>query len=235
MGFDAQDKEIVRLITKLKAADGKYPPDLLAARRQRFLKHMGQIGLGMGMGAGIKNAEKSERAPALSSTTSTILESALVVAIVAETGTVAYFYRDKLAEIFRDITKESRVQEVPPSPSPASAGQVIQGVSPSPGIISTQPSSTLSISPTTIELSSIPIPYVVEENNTISASSTPAPNVNNGNNGHHYGQTPKPQRTKEPRNNNNNNNGNNNNNNSNNNNNNNGNNNDGPPRNNSLP
>jgi hypothetical protein len=40
MGFDAQDKEIVRLLTKLKETDGKYPPDLFAARRQGYLKQM---------------------------------------------------------------------------------------------------------------------------------------------------------------------------------------------------
>lgn len=207
MGFDAQDKEIVRLLTKLKESDGKYPPDLLAARRQHYLKQMGQVGLGMGVGAGIKNAIKSSKAPALSSTTSTILESALVVAIVAETGTVAYFYRDKLKEIVQKITKESRVQEVDTSPSPIPAGQEIQGVKPSPATNATLPSVTLSISPTTIELSSTPIPGVVEQNNTTSASSTPDPNMNsgnNGNNGNHYGQTPKPERTKEPKNNSNN-------------------------------
>ena len=201
MGFDAQDKEIVRLLTKLKDTDGKYPPDLLASRRQHYLKQMGQIGLGMGIGAGIKNAGK---APALSATTSTILESALVVAIVAEVGTVAYFYRDKLTEIVQTITTESRVQEVTTSPSPVQAGQEIQGVNPSPAIISTLPSATLSASPTIVESSSTPIPDVVEQNNSVSASSTPAPNVNNGNNGtngNHYGQTPKPQRTKEPKNN----------------------------------
>lgn len=211
MGFDAQDKEIVRLITKLKDADGKYPAELLASRRQRYLKQMGQIGLGMRLG--VKNVSKSGKAPALSSTTSTVLESALLVAIVAETGTVAYFYRDKLAEIFQDITKESRVQQVNPSPVPTEqAEQTIQGVTPAPAMISTHPSPTISASSTAIEVSNTPIPGVVEQNNTISASSTPAPNVNsanhgnNGNNGNHYGQTPKPQRTKEPKNNNNNNN-----------------------------
>jgi hypothetical protein len=205
MGFDAQDKEIVRLLTKLKDADGKYPPDLLAARRQHYLKQMGQFGLGLGVGAGLKNAVKSGKTPAFSSTTSTILESALVVAIVAETGTVAYFYRDKLAEIVQKFTKESRVQEVATSPSPVQGGQEIHGVNPSPAIISTVPTTTLPVSPTAVELSSTPIPGVVQENNTTSASSTPAPNVNNGNNGNngnHYGQTPKPQRTKEPKNNN---------------------------------
>jgi hypothetical protein len=197
MGFDAQDKEIVRLLTKLKDTDGKYPPDLLAARRQGYLNQMGQIGLGIGVGAGIKNAIKSGKAPVLSSATSTVLESALVVAIVAESGTVAYFYRDKLADIFKTISNEAGIHEVTPPPVPAELG--IQGVTPSPAVIATLPSVTLSVSPSGTELTNTPVPGVAEDNNTISASSTPAPN---GNNGHHYGQTPKPQRTREPRNNN---------------------------------
>jgi hypothetical protein len=197
MGFDAQDKEIVRLLTKLKDTDGKYPPDLLAARRQGYLKQMGQIGLGLGVGADIKNAVKSGRAPVLSSATSTVLESALVVAIVAETGTVAYFYRDKLSDFFQTITNEASGQEV--TPPPVATELEIQGITPSPAVTATLPSVTLSISPTGTELTSTPVPGVVEEGNTISADSTPAPN---GNNGNHYGQTPKPERTKEQKNNN---------------------------------
>jgi hypothetical protein len=195
MGFDAQDKELVRLLTKLKDASGKYPPDLLAARRQGYLKMMGQIGLGIGVGAGIKNAVKSGKAPVLSSATSTVLESALVVAIVAETGTVAYFYRDKLEDIFKTITNEAGFHEVTPPPVYTELGN--QGITPSPAVTATLPSVTLSVSPTGTELTSTPMPGVVEDNNTISADSTPAPN---GNNGNHYGQTPKPQRTKEPKN-----------------------------------
>jgi len=192
MGFDPQDKEIVRLLTKLKDTDGKYPPDLFAARRQGYLRQMGEIGLGIGVGT--KNAVKSGKAPAFSSATSTVLESALVVAIVAEAGTVAYFYRDKLAELFQTITKEARGQEV--TPPPIHTELEIQGVTPSPAVTATLPSVTLSVSPTGTELTSTPVPGVAEENNTISGNSTPAPG---GNNGNHYGQTPKPQRTKEPK------------------------------------
>jgi hypothetical protein len=194
MGFDPQDKEIVRLLTKLKDTDGKYPPDLFAARRQGYLRQMGEIGLGIGVGVGTKNAVKSSKAPAFSSATSTVLESALVVAIVAEAGTVAYFYRDKLAELFQTITKEARGQEV--TPPPIHTELEIQGVTPSPAVTATLPSVTLSVSPTGTELTSTPVPGVAEENNTISGNSTPAPG---GNNGNHYGQTPKPQRTKEPK------------------------------------
>ena len=194
MGFDPQDKEIVRLLTKLKDTDGKYPPDLFAARRQGYLRQMGEIGLGIGVGVGTKNAVKSGKSPAFSSATSTVLESALVVAIVAEAGTVAYFYRDKLAELFQTITKEARGQEV--TPPPIHTELEIQGVTPSPAVTATLPSVTLSVSPTGTELTSTPVPGVAEENNTISGNSTPAPG---GNNGNHYGQTPKPQRTKEPK------------------------------------
>src|SRR6185503_6526029 len=105
MGFDAQDREIVRLLTKLKNADGSYPPDLLAARRDGYLRQMGEISLILAAGRGIKNAVQSAKAPVLSSATSTVLESALFVAIAAEAGTVAYFYRDKVSDFFKSITQ----------------------------------------------------------------------------------------------------------------------------------
>jgi hypothetical protein len=205
MGFDAQDKELVRLITKLKNSSGKYPAELFAARRQRYLKQMAQISLGMEVGTGLKNVANHAKAPALSSTTSTILEAALVVAIAAEASTVAYFYRDKLAEIFQSIQnrEEPKVEQMP---SPSDPEQEIQGVTAAPAIVATQPSSVFVPIPTTIESASTPIPDVVQENNTIRATSTPEPNVNNenntqpGNNGNHYGQTPKPERTKDSKN-----------------------------------
>jgi hypothetical protein len=200
MGFDTQDKEIVRLLTKLKDTDGKYPPDLFAARRHNYLKQMGEVSLGIGAGLKIKNALNGAKTPILSSATSTVLESALLVAIVAETGTVAYFYRDQLKDFFRINKKEANVQEV--TPPSIHTEQAIQGINASPAVASMLPSITLSISPTEPELTSTPVPGVVDNNGTNStagANSTPDPN---GNNGNHYGQTPKPQRTKEPRNNN---------------------------------
>ena len=198
MGFDAQDKEIVRLLTKIKNADGKYPPDLLSARRQVYLKQMGEVGMGIGAGIKIKNALSGAKAPVLSSTTSTVLESALVAAIVAETGTVAYFYRDKLADVFETITKDVNTQEVTPTSVHTEAA--IQGVTLSQAVPSILPSSTLSLSPTATEPTSTPIPDLVDDvDSTVNAASTPGPNTVNGNNGNHYGQTPKPDRTKEPK------------------------------------
>jgi hypothetical protein len=120
------------------------------------------------------------------------------VAIVAETGTVAYFYRDKLADLFQTITNEASGQEV--TPPPVQTELEVQGVTPSSAVTATLTSVTLSVSPTGTALTSTPVPGGAEDNNTISANSTPAPN---GNNGNHYGQTPRPQRTKDPKGNNN--------------------------------
>ena len=202
MGFDAQDKEIVRLLTKLKETDGKYPADLFAARRQGYLKHMGEVSMGLSAGLKIKSALTSTKTPALSSVSSSVLESALLVAIVAETGTVAYFYRDQLAGFVKKVTGQAHVQQV--TPSPALVQQEIQGVTPSRAVPSTLPSVSVSVGPTEPEATSTPIPEVVKDDNpnntptsiedTVSAQSTPDPD---GNNGHHYGQTPKPQRTKD--------------------------------------
>jgi len=194
MGFDTQDKEIVRLLTKLKESDGRYPPDLLAARRDGYLRQMGEIGLILAAGKGIKNAVQSAKAPVLSSATSTVLESALLVAIAAEAGTVGYFYRDKVADFFKSVTQETKVQEVSPSLVPTDVA--VQGLSPSPALAATLPSTSLAINPTEIESSNTPVPDVAGQNNALSADTTPSPKDQN-NNGNHYGQTPKPERTKE--------------------------------------
>ncbi len=196
MGFDAQDKEIVRLLTKLKESDGSYPPDLLATRREGYLRQMGEIGLVLAAGKGIKNAVQSTKPPVVSSATSTVLESALFVAIAAEAGTVAYFYRDKVADFFKKITQETKVQEISPSLVPTDVA--VQGVSPSPAVAATLPSTSLAINPTEIKSSNTPVPDVAEQNNALRVETTPSPKDQN-NNGNHYGQTPKPERTKEPK------------------------------------
>ena len=196
MEIDPQDEEIIRLLTKLKNAGAAYPEDMLAARRQSYLKQMAEIGMGFGANGGIKNAAKHAGSSSVSPATSTLLEGALVVAIIAETSAVAYFYRDKLTDLFKTITTVSKVQEV--TPPPALTALEVQGVTPSPAVTSTLPSATISASPsgTIVTLSSTPMPGVVNKNGVVNqANSTPAPN---GNNGNHYGQTPKPERTKQP-------------------------------------
>lgn len=197
MEFDLQDQEIIKLLTKLKDARAEYPQGLLAARRQTYLKRMAEIGLGIGANTGIENAAKNGKVPSPSPATSTLLETALVVAIIAEAGTAAYFYRDKLADFFQTITTSTRVQEV--TTPPIFTTLEVQGVTLSPVVTPTFLSPTISESPTGIAITptTTPNPGVIDDNieGTTPANFAPVPN---GNNGNHYGQTPKPERTREP-------------------------------------
>lgn len=206
MEFDPEDQDIIQLLTKLREAEAKYPEELMAARRQSYLKRMGEIGLGIGAERGMEEAAKDVKTSTVSSATSTLVETVLVIAIIAEALTVGYFYRDKLADLVRTITAEARVQGVTPPPAvPTSLG--IQAITSSPALISTIPSAaTLTISAEIpIITTGTPLPGVVDNNSIDNTgvnllNATPAPNGINGsntNNGNHYGQTPKPERTKE--------------------------------------
>lgn len=198
--MDPEKQEIIRLLIKLKDANGAYPQDMLAARRQIYLKQMAAVG--QDAGTGIKSVVNHAKNPNVSPITSTLLEGALVVAIVAEASTVAYIYRDKLAGLFQSSTVTPKAQEITSLPIVPTSLEV-EGRTPSPASISTFAAATISVSPS--EVTGVPVPDVVNPDNKAASqvSSTPVPNVNNGN---HYGQTPKPARTKRPGSNNNNNN-----------------------------
>jgi len=204
MGFDADDQEIIRLLKKLKEAEPAYPPDLQAVRRQRFLRQMGEIGLGIGAGMAareaLKNANASATSTAASTTASTLLEIALVAAILLEAGTVAYFYRDKVSAALKTAVSAAGVQVQETTPrAQTSASEVPLIASPSFTHTSALPTTTpippgLTVPPTLTPgpgLADITDP-VTEP--AIQVESTPRPRDNNGN---HYGQTPKPERTKE--------------------------------------
>ena len=218
MRANVQDQEIVKLLTKLKEAEKGYPQELFSARRQRYLEQIGTVGLGLGAGKSISEAIRDvKNPPASTSVTSTLLETVLLVAIVAEAGTVAFLYRDKVADFLRTFSTSPRVQEVTPPPV-VPPSQVAISVTSTPGTTLTAAMPTLSPSPTGTAggVTQTPGPGdVVEEINpaiglptqAVSTqvpptriASTPIPNDDNGDNGNHYGQTPKPERTKVPEN-----------------------------------
>lgn len=212
MDLDPEDQEIIRLLTKIKEAEGGYPEHMLAARRGNYQKRMVEIGLGIPADMGIKDAAKDVKPSHISPATSTLVETALVVAILVEAGTAAYFYRDELADFFRQTATRPRVQEVV-SPPAVSTSFDIQAVAPSPASTATVPSATIWSPPAPTGISATPtgtpIPGVADHNSTSAAAATGEVNLlngtagpsdssgNNGNNGNHYGQTPKPERTKE--------------------------------------
>lgn len=216
MRSNVQDQEIVKLLTKLKDAEHGYPQELLAARRQRYLEQVGTVAVGLGAGQVISEAVKNVRTPPASpSATNALLEAALVVAIVAEAGTVAFLYREKVADFLRTLNPSPNVQEVTPPPV-GQPSQASISISFTPGLTSTVVTPTISPSPTgtaslitetlspgdvvdeTDPIIEIPTQAVATQVPPTQAVSTPVPNEENGDNGNHYGQTPKPERTIEP-------------------------------------
>ena len=202
MEFDTQDRKVVELLTKLKGANERYPSDMLAARRQAFINNMAGAGLGIGNGMALNRTVKSGGGSgAAPITMGKLLEVALLIAIAAEAGALAYFYRDKVADVFRSISAPSQVQEIV-SPPVATFSFPELGISEIP--------SSVTLTGTASEMAtSTQVPGVTDDptsNNNVAATitdSTPNPGVNNenngtnGNNGNHYGQTPKPERTKD--------------------------------------
>lgn len=217
MEFEPEDQDVVSLLTRLKNAEDQYPEQMFAARRQTYLRQMANIGMGLSANSGISNpaadAATNLNPPPISPLTSTLLETALVFAIIVETTAVAYFYRDRLADFFQTIAVQSepRVGVVASPPAPLTALE-IQGVTPSPVITSTLPSTSIVISPSptgTMNLPTVPpLPGVAHENEpnnsngagVVTVDSTPVPGGSNNNSpgqGSNAGQTPEPERTSE--------------------------------------
>lgn len=188
MEFNEKDTELISLLAVIKNADGEYPEDLLAPRRQRFMKQMAEIGGFAGLGMGLKSS--SSGASSMPPIASSLIETVLVIAIVAEAGAVAFINRDKLTEIFRTVSKEPRVEEVNTAVNPVSIP------------IEIDPTFTLYLTPT-VALTSTPTSLLsptTESAKDATAENTPqitaTPDLKD-NNGNHYGQTPKPERTKD--------------------------------------
>lgn len=208
MEYNPQDTDVIHLLKKLKDANGAYPAEMLALRRQRYLRQVAEISGGAGLALGLKSAAKTIKAAGLPPATGTIVEALLVVALVAEAGAVSYFYRDKIAEYFRSVTNSPKVQEIsspPVLPSPITEIEL----TPSPVLtVTVTPTETLTLTPEATSSPELAAQSTEVENNGMSGAvsentvnpsvpsvSTQAPK---GNNGNQYGLTPKPVRTKAP-------------------------------------
>jgi hypothetical protein len=222
MEYDPKDNEVIHLLKKLKDSNGAYPPEMLAMRRQGYLKQVAQVSAGAGLAVALRNIAKSGKGTAgTSSIAGTVVEALLVVALIAEAGAVTYFYRDQVAEYFRSITRSPKVEEVtgpPVSSSPIAEMQI----TPSPVItITVIGTETLTITPGTpsgtpftvlaagtalpdgetgvdVQSGSTAGPGSNTGGTSVPTSDPGDPNEPNGNNGNHYGQTPIPERTKDP-------------------------------------
>lgn len=208
MGIDPKDNDVLHLLKKLKDANGAYPPDLLSARRQGYLKQVAQISGGAGLAVALKETVKHGKGtPALTGGAGTLLEGLLVVAIVIEASAVAYFYRDKLTDLFQSITGAPTAEQISNPPVIASPIPELE-LTPSPvfTLTGTQTETATPVGTPSLmagQPTNKPGTTSNTGGSTTQAVSTPNASDPNGNNGNQYGLTPKPERTKDPGNNNN--------------------------------
>ena len=196
MENNSGDQKVIDLLSKLKNDQNAYPSDLLELRRQKYLRQAVQAvqaSLAIGAGAGLKNTLKGGGAK-VTPTAGSLLEAALVVAIILEVSTAAYFYRHKLADLWETVLPTPSVQEVTPPPVVTSLLPVTE--------ISVVPTASPTGTPTVTPAPSLTgdNPSNSNSNNNNDSSnnagggnnqvaSTPA---RNGNNGNHFGQTKQP-------------------------------------------
>lgn len=216
MEFDTKDTDIIQLLKKLKDSNGAYPQEMLASRRQGYLKQVAEISGAAGLAMGLRNTVKSGGGAGTSPAAGTLVEALLVIAIIAEAGAVAYFYRDKAAEFFRSLTNSPKVEVVSTEPvvPPSSPFPELEAT-PIPILTEIKTETATPVSTPSLEVAVNPTVQNEGDNSdtsnttsttnttggtagsggTNSSVSTPDPN---GDNGNHYGQTPRPERTKEP-------------------------------------
>lgn len=190
MEYDPKDNEVINLLKKLKETNGAYPQEMMAMRRQGYLRQVAEISGAAGLAMALKNTVKSGGGTGSPPAAGMLIETLLVVAIVAEAGAVAYFYRGKLAEFFQSFSNEPRVEEVSKPPVMPSPFPEIE-ITPSPVATGTE----TALSTLTLEFVLEPTQQGEESSQSVS---TPGPS---GSDGNPPGLTPQPDRTEGPDNN----------------------------------
>ena len=193
MELSSNNDEVVQLLTKLKGRGGAYPPELLAARKSRYLQQVAQISIAAGAGAGIKEVLKAGKGTGLPPVAGTMLETILVAAIVVEASALGYVYREKLAELLNISLKKPVAEESSNPPVIASPIQHLESTA-TPVMTETGTPIGTPLPVIVINGTEIMVTEVVNPVNTVNAV-IPVPTDKNGN---QYGLTPLPERTKDP-------------------------------------
>ncbi len=200
MEYEDQDIEVIRMLSKLREAESTYPVDMMASRRQSYMKQIAALGIGTGAALAIKEGAKAAGGSSVPPIAGTIVEAALIVAIVAEAGFVAFVNREKVLDFFRRTSVQSTVEQVTALPDDSlpllDPSEVVETAL----LVTAEPTLQPTLA-TVIETPSPGMMIVTEADSRtgtdasgVQVDSTPVPNDDNGN---HYGQTPIPERTKE--------------------------------------
>lgn len=193
------DKDVFRVLSSLKNSEGSYPQDLIESRRGAFTKQAAAVALLINTGVkGASSTGASQSASTASATSSgstassiggasmgKILETALVIALVAEAGVATYVYREKIADFFSSIFRPKIEQTTDPTNNSTdlntNSGSNADSPTVTPTVIATETPLPPGFTP--------PIQADNNNNENPQTASTADPNDDNGK---HLGQTKQP-------------------------------------------
>lgn len=207
MNKELKDRDVLRLLTRLKNVEVGYPTDAMTTRREAYIKQAAAVAALIQARENDLNARGDGNSPggggagAASSSMTMWLEAALVTVIVVEAGIATYIHREKIADFIDSALFPNKVEHVsnPPDESPSLpvvipiTGKETEAATPVPAFTFTVTVSATGASATTLTPEAAEA--VINETNEEGAAevlSTPAPGDNPG---LHLGQTPKPERT----------------------------------------
>lgn len=186
------DRDILNLLESLKNAENAYPQHMIQSRRSLYLRQAAA------MTAMTSTAGNGPAAPSAGGfSIGTLLETALIIALVIEAAVATYIYRDRIADfIERTLAPQVEVVDSPPDilPSDVPPGAQVSTETPD-GDVTVTPTVTVTVTGTPPALQS-PLPPAAggpndnDAGNSVQAVSTPQPT--NDNPGLHLGQTKQP-------------------------------------------
>lgn len=202
MNTRLKDRDILRLLARLKNVEEGYPADAMMTRREVYVKQAAAAAVLIQARENDLNARGNDHpsgaggAGAGSSSMSMWLEAALVTVIVVEAGIATYIHREKIADFIDSALFPNKIEQVSNPPDAPSLPVVIpitgdetEAAPPVPAFMFTV---IVTVSATGASASTLTPKAVTNEEGAAEVLSTPAPGDNPG---LHLGQTPKPERT----------------------------------------
>lgn len=200
MSSKVSDKDVLQLFASLKNAESNYPQGMIESRRNTFAKQaaaMAILAKASGSGGVASTTATGQAASTASSSAAgiggasmgTILETALIVAIVVEAGVAAYAYREKITQFIKS-TFGPKIEQTANPPNNSSSDLItIEETQETPEIT---PTGTMTETPVPPELVNPGSENNNGNNNNGDAQVASTPATTDDNNGLHLGQTKQP-------------------------------------------
>lgn len=198
-----KDRDVLRLLARLKKVEAGYPADAMTTRRETYVKQAAAVAALIQARENDLNARGNNDSSGAggagmgSSSAAMWLEAALVTVIVVEAGFATYLHREKIADFIDSALFPNKVVHVADQPDETPSlpvfipitGNETEAATPVPAFTFTVTVTATGASAPTLT------PEAAEEINEGGDVEIPFTPVPGGNPGLHLGQTPKPERT----------------------------------------